>query len=184
MAVDPSRAPSAEFWREPRTISDAAQVLEAAERMASESAGCLVVVDADGRAIGMLTDRDLALRVVARPGAIDALRVGDVMSRPLVSIGLADPLRQALERMEKRGVRRIPVLDGDERPVGLIALDDLLHRLGIELHDLSQEGRSRRPPPPELVEREARDLLERLEELVPRLEPRTRARLVERIRAL
>jgi CBS domain-containing protein len=182
-----TQAPTAEFWREPRTISASAGVIAAAERMASVDAGCLVAVDSAGRAIGMLTDRDLALRVVARPPTIDGLCVGDVMSRPLVTITLADPVRLALERMKKRGVRRIPVLDEAGQPVGLIALDDLLHRLGLELHDLSQEARAHRPPTAasrDQVAREAQDLLERLEELFPDLAPAAREHLFARLRSL
>lgn len=183
MPLDRTHLPTAELWRLPRTIHGSAAVHEAAERMRAEDAGCLVVVDAGGRAQGMLTDRDLALRVVARPRTIDGLCAADVMSRPLVSIGTGEPLSRAVERMKTRGVRRIVVVDEGGRPVGLVALDDLLHGLGLELHDLSQEARTHRPPTEaarELLALEAQDLAERLEELWPRLEPRAREAVLAR----
>lgn len=184
MPTDRSRAPSSEPWRRPRTIAAGSGVHEAAERMVSEDAGCLVVVDELGRALGMLTDRDLALRAVGRPRTLPGLRVEDVMSRPVVSIGVGEPLRHAVLRMKQRGVRRIVVLDERERPVGLVALDDLLHALGLELHDLSQEARRHRPPTDAARERlasEARDLAERLEELWPDLDPAAREELLARL---
>lgn len=128
--------------REAITTPVDASVTEAAKLMSKEAVGCLVCVDADGKAVGVLTDRDLALRVVGRTCDHQTLRVSDVMSTDLVAVSAEDHLEAIVSRMKARGVRRVPVLD-DGRPVSLVSLDDVLQLLAGELHDLGTEARQR-----------------------------------------
>lgn len=125
------------------TIPADARPWEAAERMRLEAVGSLVVVDADGRAVGMLTDRDLALRVVAMGTVREEARVADLMSAPLLALDPGQDLEAAARLMRARGVRRIPLLE-EGRPVGLVSLDDLLRTLARELLDLGEEALSAR----------------------------------------
>ncbi|MCA8978469.1 MAG: CBS domain-containing protein [Planctomycetes bacterium] len=123
-------------------ISVDAPVEEAAHLMGREAVGCLVCVDADGKAAGMLTDRDLALRVVGRTCDYHTMSVSDVMTTDLVAVSAEDRLETIVGRMKTRGVRRVPVLEND-RPVSLVSLDDILQLLAAELHDLGTEARQR-----------------------------------------
>lgn len=124
------------------TIRDDAPIHEAARTMRDEAAGCLVAVDEGGRAVGIVTDRDLALRVVGRACDPAGLLVRDAMSTDLVTVAKDEDPERVIHRMKTRGVRRVPVLE-DGAPIAMIALDDILQVLARELHDLGTEARQR-----------------------------------------
>jgi CBS domain-containing protein len=109
-----------------------ASVLEAAELLKARNVGCLVVVEG-GKPCGILTDRDVALRVVAAGRDPSATAVEEVMTpRPTVleeELGLFE----ALEIMKDRGVRRFPVVDREGNLSGFFTLDDVLYLIGLEL---------------------------------------------------
>jgi len=132
----------AHIYRKATTIPATAPIEEAASAMHTEAVGCLTVVDDDGRAIGILTDRDLALRVIGRTCDPTTTRVSDVMSPEVVSVSQGDHLETIVARMKARGVRRVPVLE-DGKPVGMVGLDEVLQTLARELHDLGAEARQR-----------------------------------------
>jgi CBS domain-containing protein len=123
--------------KEVATISADASVGEAAKLMAGSALGCLVVVDAEGLAAGVVTDRDLAVRVVGRSLAPADTRVEQVMSAPVIGVAPDTGLSELVRTMQVRGVRRLVVLE-DGRASGLVALDDLLLDLAMELSDLSE----------------------------------------------
>lgn len=109
---------------------------EAARLMRDNHVGCLVVVDeVDGRRIvvGVLTDRDIVTAVVA-PG-IDAatLTVDDVMTTDLVTAREDDSLIDLMRSMRRKGVRRVPVVGGQDELTGVVTLDDVLGVLSEEL---------------------------------------------------
>lgn len=116
------------------TVSATASIRDAASAMRARAVGCVVVVDDHGRAVGILTDRDLALRAVAW-GQPPETPAGQTMTTPVHGVDAAAGLDRILAVMRERGVRRVPVLD-DGRPVGLVSLDDLLHELAGELEGL------------------------------------------------
>ncbi len=118
-----------------QTISATATAAEAARRIASEHIGCLVVIDRKGKAVGMLTDRDLAIRVIADSRAAEQTPVASIMSAPLITAGPDDSADAILTRMEQHGIRRVPVVE-DGEVVRITALDDLLFELGREIDDL------------------------------------------------
>lgn len=104
-------------------------IAAAARSMREHHTGDLVVID-DGDAqrepVGIVTDRDIAIEVVARGRDPDKTRVDEIMSSHLVIASESEELEQALERMTKYGVRRIPVVDDSGSVTGIIALDDIL----------------------------------------------------------
>jgi CBS domain-containing protein len=101
-------------------------VLDAARRIRDRHVGDLVVVDQDNRPVGMLTDRDIVVSGVAQsPDRLDVLRVADIMSTNVITIGRLDAAEDALEKMATHGIRRLPVVDEEGRVEGLVALDDL-----------------------------------------------------------
>jgi CBS domain-containing protein len=117
-----------------------ASASELAERMGDYAVGAVVIVDAQGSPVGIVTDRDLTCRVVARSGAPDKTRAAEIMSRPLVTAGPDEPIEQVVERMRTAGVRRI-VVQRDGRLTGIVTLDDLVVELGRELDDLGEAAR-------------------------------------------
>lgn len=109
--------------------SDTAE--RAAQQMKREDVGSLPVIDDPQRrqVIGIVTDRDLALEVVAAGRDPRRTAIEDVMSRRVITCRAGDELREALDAMAQHQVRRIPVVDDDGRLVGMIAQADVAMRL-------------------------------------------------------
>lgn len=110
---------------------------EAARRMDQEGVGSLVVANGD-QVVGMITDRDVALAVMHDARDPDTAVVKDVMNKKPVVVHARRPLSIATALMRRHGVRRIPVVDDDDRLVGLLALGDVLRILGREIGGLSE----------------------------------------------
>jgi CBS domain-containing protein len=92
-----------------------------------------VVVEEDGAPIGILTDRDLTLRLVAEELDPANTTVDRVMSAFPVYLTLQRDVREALEVMGEMGVRRLPVVNAKGRVIGIISLDDIIIELAHEL---------------------------------------------------
>jgi CBS domain-containing protein len=107
----------------PTSIATDALVVEAARRLASEDVGSLPVVDGD-RLVGMVTDRDIVLQVVAKDLDPNRVPVSDVCSESPVTAEPDEALDEALQRMAKEQVRRLPVVS-DGRLVGILAQADI-----------------------------------------------------------
>lgn len=105
---------------------------EAARRMRGADVGSVIVAEA-GRPLGIVTDRDLVVRVLATGGDADKLTVGDVMSRKPVFVSHTRDVAYVLELMRDLAVRRIPVVDENHQLVGVVALDDIILSLSGEL---------------------------------------------------
>jgi CBS domain-containing protein len=105
-------------------IEPSRTVAEAAQAMRSEDVGSLPVTDA-GRIIGILTDRDIAMRVVAEGRDPTATSVSEILSRDLVTIGPEQSLDDAIELMARHQVRRLPVVEEDGRLIGMLAQADI-----------------------------------------------------------
>jgi CBS domain-containing protein len=112
----------------PTTVRPDTSVVEAARLMASEDVGALPVVDGE-RLVGMATDRDITLRVVAEGRDPEATTVGEIQSGDLVSVEPDEGLDRALQEMAQNQVRRLPVVEGD-RLVGILAQADVARNVG------------------------------------------------------
>lgn len=110
----------------------------AAERMEARNVGSLVVLDREESPIGILTDRDLALRVVARGRNPDEVLVDDVMTPFPDTVQCDTPIENVLELMRVHGVRRLPVVESDEQLIGIVSLDDILLLLAQEFAQVRQ----------------------------------------------
>ena len=131
--------------RDPRSIEPGAVVAEAAQLMRTEDVGSLPVVH-NGQLVGMVTDRDIAVRVVAEGRDVQATTVGDIGSAEPVTVRPEQELDDALSLMAQHKVRRIPVVEGD-RLVGIVAQADIAlagdDRLTGEIvHEVSKPLRS------------------------------------------
>jgi len=109
----------------------------AAQRMEKEGIGCLVVVE-DERPVGILTDRDLALRLLREKLDAGAVRVRELMRAPVVTICGEESLEVALRTLRTAAVRRLPVVDAEGKLVGILTADDLLRLVATELGDLAE----------------------------------------------
>ncbi len=113
---------------QPVVTADAATSLgQVAELMRDRNVGSVVVCER-GRPLGVVTDRDVALAVVA-DGAERSERAGDHASRPLVTGEVEMELEEAAALMVQNRIRRLPVLDGDDL-AGIVTIDDLAVRAG------------------------------------------------------
>jgi CBS domain-containing protein len=110
----------------PATCEPSATVLEVAKRMAQEDVGPIPVVEGE-RLVGIVTDRDIVLRVVAEGRDPMSTRIGEVASTKLETVSPDDDLGTALQRMASAQVRRLPVVEGD-RLVGVVAQADVARR--------------------------------------------------------
>jgi CBS domain-containing protein len=107
----------------PTAITSDSPVVEAARRMLSEDVGSLPVVDGE-KLVGMVTDRDLVLKVIAKDLDPHKVPVSDVCSEDPVVATPADALDDALQRMASEQVRRLPIVE-DGRLVGILAQADV-----------------------------------------------------------
>lgn len=107
----------------PASCDPQATVVEAAKVMAREDVGPIPVVEGD-RLVGLVTDRDLVVRVLAEGRDPEGTTVGEVASTDVVAVSPDDDLDQALRLLAEKQVRRLPVVEG-ERLVGIVAQADV-----------------------------------------------------------
>lgn len=127
--------------------------LEASRLMRQHHVGNeLVVDDRNGVQIplGIVTDRDLIMEIMAPELNGAAITVGDIMSRELVTVKESTGIFEAIQYMRQKAVRRLPIVDESCGLVGILTLDDLLELLSEEFHEIAklvrneQQNESRR----------------------------------------
>lgn len=125
------------------TCGTHATVFQMAELMRNAHVGDLVVVEyhnGEPIPVGIVTDRDLVLQVMAKQGDPAIVTAADVMGKKLVLAYEGEQLEVAVERMRGSGVRRVPLVDSASVLVGIIALDDIVEKLASTLADVSRVG--------------------------------------------
>src|SRR5262245_10661220 len=131
--------------REVDTAEVAESVQAAADRMNSRNVGTLLVLDPHEQPLGIITDRDLAVRVLAKGKDPFATTVGDVMTHIPKTIHEDAPVEQAIEIMRSGPFRRLPVVDDAGKLVGLLSIDDILDVLAEEFRDIGALLKAERP---------------------------------------
>lgn len=125
--------------REVVVVEKEADAAEAARLMREYHVGDLVVVERHGETvtpIGIVTDRDLVVEVLAPGVDATSVRADDLMGRPLETAREDDELLDTLHRMRSKGLRRMPVINADGGLEGILAVDDILDTLSEELADV------------------------------------------------
>jgi CBS domain-containing protein len=125
--------------REVIIVDRATTILEAAKLMRSEHVGDLVVTDnRNGQQVpvGILTDRDIVVELLAEEIVLDKVSVGDAMSYELLSVTEQDGLQETIEKMSGHGVRRLPVVGDAGELVGIVTVDDLIELIAEQLNGL------------------------------------------------
>ncbi len=130
--------------RDPITVPASASVEDAAREMATRRFSSLLVVDETRKIVGIITERDAVRAIAAGGGAsLAGCAVRDVMSSPVLSVVATTPLDEAIAELQRAGVRRLLVVDGAGRSVGLATQTDLLRgalaRLESEQQRLSHQ---------------------------------------------
>jgi CBS domain-containing protein len=122
------------------------ELATAALRMRDKHIGYLVVVEGDDgqEPIGVLTDRDIVVTLVARDVDLRSVKVEDVMTRGPVTVKETDSVGTALQAMRRIGVRRVPVVGGRGQLVGVLSLDDVIDGLAEELGSVAASIRNER----------------------------------------
>lgn len=115
--------------RELRIASTGQTLREAAQAMAEQDVGALPVGD-HGRLVGMITDRDIVTRAIARGRSPAETRVAEVMSEEVLYCFEDEDVESAAREMSELQIRRLPVLDRQKRLVGVVALADLARHVG------------------------------------------------------
>lgn len=116
-------------------------IKEAAQRMRSHHVGNVVVIANDGRGripIGIVTDRDITVGVVALGIDPSEITVEDIMADQLITASEEQGVFETAEQMQRGGVRRLPVVDKGGALVGIVTLDDLFEFLTMHLSELSR----------------------------------------------
>jgi len=124
------------------TVRAGDEIGAAARLMRDKHIGYIIVVEPRVAAqtvvpIGVLTDRDIVVAVIARDVEARSLRVEDVMTREPLLLSESETVENALREMRRRGVRRAPVVGDSGQLIGVVSLDDMLAVLAGELQDVS-----------------------------------------------
>ena len=127
------------------TVNPQETVRDAAERMHQRSVGALVVIDESKRPIGIVTDRDLAIRVTAAGRDPGGTTVREVMTHPAKTISRSADVDCALEMMRAGAFRRLPVVDERGQLAGIVSLDDILLHVSMQLGSVSAILQSETP---------------------------------------
>lgn len=127
--------------REVVIVTRETPVIEAARLMRQYHVGDLVVVNEPSglrRPVGIVTDRDIVIEVVAMEVAPETLRVGDIMSAELATVRETEGVFETIRYMRDKGIRRLPVVDRDGWLQGIVTLDDLLVLLAEEMGEMAR----------------------------------------------
>ena len=108
-----------------QTVAPGASLAEAARKMASQDIGSLPVCSGERKVVGIITDRDITVRAVARGLDPAQTRVQDVMTREVLSCRADSAIEDACELMQARQVRRLVVTDEQDAPIGIVSLGHL-----------------------------------------------------------
>lgn len=125
----------------PVTVRKDTSLVEVARLMRERHVGCVVVVDeVRGSAIpvGLITDRDLVLEIVAAEADPRKLSAEDIVVRNVVVADEDDGILETLHCMRRHGVRRLPVVDGDGVLAGIVSADDLIELIAGEMKELAR----------------------------------------------
>ena len=123
-----------------------ATVREVANLMKDHKVGCVIITQMDVP-VGIITDRDIVLRVVAEGKSLDT-PVEEIMTKDIVVAHENDQIREVIKIMREKAIRRLPVIDDNGYLSGIVTFDDILVELADEIFNLSRVPRHGMPPKP------------------------------------
>lgn len=111
------------------TVDVSMKVIDVAKIMAREKVGCVVVVER-GKAVGIVTERDMLERILAAGRDPSKTTIGEIMSSPLIQVGEDSSILEAIRKMRRHNIRRLAVMEG-EKLVGIVTDKDILRAVAI-----------------------------------------------------
>jgi len=131
------------------TVRPADEITHAAQLMREKHVGFLVVVEPDRltgspRPVGVVTDRDIVVGVVARGVDPSVVRVSDLMTCNPITARESDSMEVALQKMRRAGVRRLPIANDRGELSGVLAIDDVLAVIACDVQDIASAIRTER----------------------------------------
>lgn len=118
-------------------ISPETNITEACQLMEQNNIGCLIA-EREGKLCGIVTDRDIALRVTGAKRDPDKTKVKDIMTPDPIRISVDKDLHQLTELMHAYNVRRVPIVNGFDTTLGIVTLDDLIALFGEEMSEIGK----------------------------------------------
>ncbi|MGH9866757.1 MAG: CBS domain-containing protein [Candidatus Polarisedimenticolia bacterium] len=118
--------------KEPQSVTTQTGVREVARLMKEENVGALPVVDDSRRLQGMVTDRDLVVRILAEERPVGQLRVEEIMTRDVEAVTEDEHILGVLDVMGRKQVRRLPVVDEQDRLLGIVSISDIAQKADYE----------------------------------------------------
>ncbi len=119
------------------SVKPDATVQFVAELMRDKNIGCVVVTE-NHKPVGIITDRDIALRAASLCGEPEMALIDSIMTRDIRTIRKDTGVFDAIQEMKSTGVRRMPIVDNSGRLVGLLTVDDLIRLLAREMADIAR----------------------------------------------
>ena len=116
--------------KDPRCVTPRTSVQEAARLMKAEDVGALPVIESDSsrKLVGIVTDRDIAIRAVADGRDLGSVTVSDIMSKGATTAKASDSVDDVMQVMGREQVRRIPIVDDRDQLVGIVSQADVVRK--------------------------------------------------------
>ena len=118
-------------------ISPETSITEACQLMEQNNIGCLIA-EREGKLCGIVTDRDIALRVTGLKRDPDKTKVQDIMTPDPIRVSVDKDLHHLTTLMHAYHVRRVPIVNGFDTTLGLVTLDDLIAQLGSDISEIGK----------------------------------------------
>lgn len=128
----------------PHTVTQKDKIVDAARIMAREDTGVVPVIDDGRKIVGLITDRDIVVRLIAEGRNASDATVNDAMSKSVRSVKEDTPISEVMALMSSAQVRRVPVVNSSDELVGIVSLADLAtetasdNRVGQTVEDISK----------------------------------------------
>ena len=113
-------------------VEPSTPVREIAKRMRESDVGA-IPVKADSRLVGIVTDRDITCRALADSGNLAKMAAKDVMTKDVICCSPDDDIQVAIDTMEAKQIRRLPVTDSHKTMIGMLSFGDISHKVSREL---------------------------------------------------
>lgn len=114
--------------RDVKAVTKQSTIRNVAEIMKDENCGIVPVVDENHKLEGVVTDRDIVIRALAEGKSAEELKIEDIMTDDVEVVTAGEPLTEVIEVMGRKQVRRVPVVDKDDRLIGIISIGDIANR--------------------------------------------------------
>ncbi|RXE56993.1 signal transduction protein [Methanoculleus taiwanensis] len=129
-------------------VSPDTPAVEIARIMDDKNVGSVMVVTSEDRPAGIVTDRDLVVRILAKGARSEDVTAEEIMTKDLVTFRDDMGIYEAIEKVAREGVRRMPIVDDSGRLIGIITQDDMIRMLSDEMGKLAHTIEKQSPPLP------------------------------------